>query len=383
MSLFSYLVMKRFIPFLFALALFPMFLHAQGGRSVITPTESSRSVITNDSSEESSTPLYQGDDDKPLWQRIQEEKEAQERAEKEKAEQERLEKERLAREKFVADSLEQVRIANEKAELERQKKEQAEREKLEKERLVREKFVADSLEQIRIANEKAELERQKKEQAEREKLEKERLAREKFVADSLEQIRIANEKAELERQKKLQAEEKKRKKEEWIATIPKSNFFLLNGAYSSCPQYSFGLTYGHVKRFGWYANVMSNFGFRFSGEYESDAKGRINGEYPFYSGAKTSTYLSASVGAVARLHIPLYLYGGVGYGYRGVFYELASGEWASCKAETASQHGLHWEAGLLCNIKGFALSGGVSSATNFDANFFEAKIGIGCFINKK
>lgn len=302
-SLFSYLVMKRFIPFLFALALFPMFLHAQGGRSVITPTESSRSVITNDSSEESSTPLYQGDDDKPLWQRIQEEKEAQERAEKEKAEQERLEKERLAREKFVADSLEQVRLANEKA--------------------------------------------------------------------------------ELERQRKLQAEEKKKKKEEWIATIPKSNFFLLNGAYSSCPQYSFGLTYGHVKRFGWYANVMSNFGFRFSGEYESDAQGRINGEYPFYSGAKTSTYLSASVGAVARLHIPLYLYGGVGYGYRGVFYELASGEWASCKAETASQHGLHWEAGLLCNIKGFALSGGVSSATNFDANFFEAKIGIGCFINKK
>lgn len=302
-SLFSYLVMKRFIPFLFALALFPMFLHAQGGRSVITPTESSRSVITNDSSEESSTPLYQGDDDKPLWQRIQEEKEAQERAEKEKAEQERLEKERLAREKFVADSLEQVRLANEKA--------------------------------------------------------------------------------ELERQRKLQAEEKAKQKAEWIATIPKSNFFLLNGAYSSCPQYSFGLTYGHVKRVGWYANVMSNFGFRFSGDYESDAKGRINGEYPFYSGAKTSTYLSASVGAVARLHIPLYLYGGVGYGYRGVFYELTSGEWASCKAETASQHGLHWEAGLLCNIKGFALSGGVSSATNFDANFFEAKIGIGCFINKK
>ncbi|MBR4689937.1 MAG: hypothetical protein IKO90_05695 [Bacteroidales bacterium] len=295
--------MKRFIPFLFALALFPMFLHAQGGRSVITPTESSRSVITNDSSEESSTPLYQGDDDKPLWQRIQEEKEAQERAEKEKAEQERLEKERLTREKFVADSLGQVRIANEKA--------------------------------------------------------------------------------ELERQKKLQAEEKAKQKAEWIATIPTSNFFLLNGAYSSCPQYSFGLTYGHVKRFGWYANVMSNFGIRFSGEYESDAQGRINGEYPFYSGAKTSTYLSASVGAVARLHIPLYLYGGVGYGYRGVFYELTSGEWASCKAETASQHGLHWEAGLLCNIKGFALSGGVSSATNFDANFFEAKIGIGCFINKK
>lgn len=326
--------MKRFIPFLFALALFPTFLHAQGGRTVITPMESSRNVITNDSNENSNTPLYQGDDDKPLWQRIQEEKEAQERAEKEKVEAERLEKERLAREKFVDDSLEQVRIENEQAELERQRKEQEEAERIERERL----------------------------------------AREQFVADSLEQIRIANEKVEQERQKKLQAEEKAKQK---------ANIFLLNGAYSSCPQYSFGLTYGHVKRFGWYANVMSNFGFRFSGEYESDAQGRINGEYPFYSGAKTSTYLSASVGAVVRLHIPLYLYGGAGYGYRGVFYELATGEWASCKAETASQHGLHWEAGVLCNIKGFALSGGVSSVTDFGANFFEAKIGIGYFIYKK
>ena len=337
--------------------------------------ESSRSVISND------------DDEKPLWQRIQEEKEEQERLEKERAEQERLEKERLAREKFVADSLEQIRIANEKAEIERQKKiqaeEKAEQERLEKERLARKKFVADSLEQVRIANEKAELERQKKEKAEQEQLEKERLAREKFVADSLEQIRIANEKAEIERQKKIQAEEKAKQKAEWVASIPKSNFFLLNGAYSTCPQYSFGLTYGHVKRLGWYANVMSNFGFTFSSDYESDANGCINGEYPFYSGNHKATYLSASVGAVVRLHIPVYLYGGVGYGYRSVFYELATGEWTSCKAETASSHGLHWEAGLLCNIKGFALSGGVSSSTNFDASFFETKIGVGCFINKK
>ena len=317
--------------------------YAQGGRSVITPTESSRNVITTDTETESNSSIYQNDDDKPLWQRIQEEKEEQERLEKEKAEQERLEQERLAREKFVADSLEQVRIANEKAELERQKKEKAEQERLEKERL----------------------------------------ARGKIVADSLEQVRIANEKAELERQKKIQAEEKAKQKAEWVASIPKSNFFLLNGAYSTCPQYSFGLTYGHVKRLGWYANVMSNFGFRFSSDYESDANGCINGEYPFYSGNHKATYLSASVGAVVRLHIPVYLYGGAGYGYRSVFYELATGEWASCKAETASSHGLHWEAGLLCNIKGFALSGGISSSTNFDASFFETKIGVGCFINKK
>ena len=357
--------MKRLILILLACALLPVLSYAQGGRTVITPMESSRSVITTDSETETNSSIYQEDDDKPLWQRIQEEKEEQERLEKERAEQERLEKERLAREKFIADSLEQVRIANEKAELERQKKEKAEQERLEKERLAREKFVADSLKQVRIANEKAELERQKKEKAEQERLEKERLAREKFVADSLEKDRKA------------------KKHAEWVASIPKSNFFLLNGAYSLCPQYSFGLTYGHVKRLGWYANVMSNFGFTFSSDYESDANGCINGEYPFYSGNHKATYLSASVGAVVRLHIPVYLYGGAGYGYRSVFYELATGEWTSCKAETASSHGLHWEAGLLCNIKGFALSGGISSSTNFDASFFETKIGVGCFINKK
>lgn len=303
--------------------------YAQGGRSVITPTESSRNVITTDTETESNSSIYQNDDDKPLWQRIQEEEEKQKRVE---------------REKFVADSLEQVRLAQ----MTQEQKEQ-----------------------------------EKKKKAELERLEKERLAREKFVADSLEQIRIANEKAKLERQKKIQAEEKAKQQAEWVASIPKSNFFLLNGAYSTCPQYSFGLTYGHVKRLGWYANVMSNFGFTFSSDYESDANGCINGEYPFYSGSHKATYLSASVGAVVRLHIPVYLYGGVGYGYRSVFYELATGEWTSCKTETASSHGLHWEAGLLCNIKGFALSGGISSSTNFDASFFETKIGVGCFINKK
>ena len=300
---------------MFALALFPTFLHAQGGRTVITPMESSRNVITNDSNEDSSTPIYQGDDDKLLWQRIQEEKEAQERAKKEKAEAEQLEKERLAREKFVADSLERVRLEKEKAEFEKLNKEQ-------KQQFIREK-------------------------------------------------------------KEAEKHEKEKKHAEWVASIPKSKLFLVNVAYSSCPQYSFGLTYGHVRRFGWYVNVMSNFGFRFSGEYESNDQGRVNGVFPFYSGTKTSTYLSTSLGALIRLHIPLYLYGGVGYGYRGLFYELATGEWASCKVKTASQHALHWEAGLLCKIKGFALSGGVSSTTNFYANFFEAKIGIGYFINKK
>lgn len=256
---------------------------AQGGRSVITPTESSRSVI-------------QSTDEKPLWQQIQEEKEEKERLEKERIERERIERERIAAEKKAAE----------------------------------EKALA-------------------------EKLEKERLEKERKVKEH----------------------------EEWLASLTKQRFLLLNGGYSVSPEYSFGLTYGKVKVFGWYVNAMTNLSYKFSADYESDENGYVQGEKPFYTGVKNSTYMSLSFGGVARLHIPLYVYGGIGYSYRAIFYELSGGDWVDCKYTSAPSHGLHWEAGVLGNIKGFALSAGIASTTNFNANFLEAKVGIGCFIGKK
>ena len=271
-----------------------MFLHAQGGRTIVTPMESSRNVITNDSSEESSTPIYQDYDDKPLWQKIQEEKEKEQENEN-----------RIEREKFVADSLEKVRIANENAELERQRKE---------------------------------------------KVEAERHAKEQKRIERLSQ---------------------------------KSSFIMATGAYSFCPQYSFGLKYGQVIRLGWYVNVMSNFNFSFDAKYEADENGFVNGIKPLYSGNEQISYLSSTIGVIARLNYFTHIYGGLGYSYRNVFRELMGGEWVLSKTNTSYKYGLYYDCGVIFNLNNFAISVGGAGVTNFRANLLEIKIGVGYFINKR
>lgn len=78
---------------------------------------------------------------------------------------------------------------------------------------------------------------------------------------------------------------------------------------------------------------------------------------------------------LVRLHIPMYLYAGVGYGYRGLFYETTDHEWVAWHTANTIYHGMHWEAGLMGNIKGFAISQGVSSITDFSNMYYEEKLG--------
>ena len=95
---------------------------------------------------------------------------------------------------------------------------------------------------------------------------------------------------------------------------------------------------------------------------------------------KTSTRISGTVGALVRMRAPIYLYAGVGYGYRGLFYETSEGEWVAWHTDNTAYHGLHWEAGLVGNIKGFGISLGVSSITDFRSKYYEGKLGLGyCF----
>ena len=159
---------------------------------------------------------------------------------------------------------------------------------------------------------------------------------------------------------------------------------MVNGAYAFYPEYAFGITYARVKQCGFYISAMMNPSIRFHADYHASAHGTIYGdfygEYPFYSGNYTSTRVSATAGALVRLHIPMYLYAGVGYGYRGLFYETTDHEWVAWHTANTIYHGLHWEAGLMGNIKGFAISLGVSSITDFSNMYYEAKLGLGyCF----
>ena len=240
------------------------------------------------------------------------------------------------------------------------------------------------LEQERIAAEKAEQERIAAEKAEQERIAAEKAEQERIAAEKAEQERIAAEKkAEQERiaaEKKAHSDSVKTARKERIAAYPWSNFVMLNGAYALYPEYAFGITYARVKQYGFYVSAMMNPSIRFHADHYGSASGAIDGEYPFYSGKHTSTRISATAGALVRLHIPMYLYAGVGYGYRGLFYETTEHEWVAWRTANTIYHGMNWEAGLMGNIKGFVISLGVSSITDFSNMYYEAKLGLGyCF----
>ena len=166
-----------------------------------------------------------------------------------------------------------------------------------------------------------------------------------------------------------------------------SQFAMGHFGFSLVPDCSFGLTYGQVKGLGWYANVMTDFGFRFSSDLAADENGCVDGMLPFYTKKKKTSYFAVTVGGIANIEIPnyahlpnMFLFGGLGYGYRGVFYELTNGEWASWDLPSSPKAGLHWEIGGMCEVENIAISLGVSSVTNFKkANFFEMKLGVGYF----
>lgn len=264
--------------------------------------------------------------------------------------------------------LEQERIAAEKAEQERiEAAKKAEAERLAAAKAEQERIAAEQA--ARLAAEKAEQERYKSEKAEQQR-----------IADNISTAK----RLEAQAIKKAHQDSLKTARKERIAAYPWSNFIMVNGAYAFYPEYAFGITYARVKQCGFYISAMMNPSIRFHADYHSWwgwILGKDYGyEYPFYSGKHTSTRISATAGALVRLHIPMYLYAGVGYGYRGLFYETTDHEWVAWHTANTIYHGMHWEAGLMGNIKGFAISLGVSSITDFSNMYYEAKLGLGyCF----
>lgn len=162
--------------------------------------------------------------------------------------------------------------------------------------------------------------------------------------------------------------------------VPSKNFFMLNGGFTTLPDYSYGLTYAWVKRAGFYFSAMSNFKFRFNSDYVGDSSGYVNGTYPLYSGKKEYTKITATTGLMIRFCEPLYMYLGGGYGYRGMYYETVGNEWVAIQGNHCIYHGGVGEIGLIGNIYGFSLSLGLSVITDLHNYYPEAKVGIGyCF----
>ena len=385
-------MMKRVVKYLILLScILVSNLAFSQTRNVVVNTESvNRSVIVMDTTANKNKPdiwtLLEQERmaaEKAEQERIAAEKAEQERIAAEKAEQERIAAEKAEQERIAAEKAEQERIAAEKAEQERIAAEKAEQERIAAEKAEQERIAAEKAEQERIAAEKAEQEPIAAEKAEQERIAAEKAEQERIAAEKVEQERIAAEKAEQERiaaEKKAYSDSVKAARKERIAAYPWSNLIMVNGAYAFYPEYAFGITYARVKQYGFYVSAMMNPSVRFHADHYASENAAINGEYPFYSGKHTSTRISATAGALVRLHIPMYLYAGVGYGYRGLFYETTEHEWVALRTANTIYHGMNWEAGLMGNIKGFAISLGVSSITDFSNMYYEAKLGLGyCF----
>ena len=338
--------MKRITFFILWLLLASFFSTAfSQSRTVIVNSGSvERTVITNDTVSNNIS----------IWEQLK-----QERIAAEKAEQERIEAQKKAEEERIAaqKKAEEDRIAAEKAEQLRKAAELAEQQRLEAEKKAEKQRLEEEkkAEQQRIAAEKAE---------------------QKRIADSISAVR----RSEVAAIKTAHHDSIKNDRKERIAAYPWTNMILLNGAFALYPEYGFGLTYARVKQGGYYFSIMASPSIRFSADYKADSQGVINNVTPFYSGKKTSTRWSATIGGLVRMRIPLYFYGGVGYGYRGVFYETSEKEWVAWHTKNAVYHGMHWETGLVGNIKGFGLSLGVSGITDFTNLYLEGKLGLGyCF----
>ena len=160
--------------------------------------------------------------------------------------------------------------------------------------------------------------------------------------------------------------------------IDKLTFINANVAYSVAPQLSYGLTFGQVKRFGWFVSAMSNFGFQaMNTQLECDGDGYIDGNISYYTGEKATTRLSVMAGAVIRVAEPISLKVGAGYGMRNLAaWQDSNEQWV--KILGYSYSGLDLSAGMMMTLGKMNVS---LDAVTTSFKTMEVKVGIGVNFN--
>lgn len=151
------------------------------------------------------------------------------------------------------------------------------------------------------------------------------------------------------------------------------SFLTLNASYNNYGKLSYGVTFGSVKKFGWFASVMSNFSFKgLSTDYECGSDFLVDGIYPFYTGKEIYSSLSATAGVMFKIVGGLALRVGAGYGIRNFAYEMTDGKYV--KNTDVSASGIEAAVGAQYKIGKIVVSLDMVT-TSF--KIFEAKLGIG------
>ncbi len=155
-------------------------------------------------------------------------------------------------------------------------------------------------------------------------------------------------------------------------------FVTANASVSNYGTPSFGVTFGKVKKVGWFVSATTNFNFK-KAELVTE-NGLIDGSYPAYQqGSRRNSRLSLLGGVVVKLYGPLCFRAGAGYGSNTNLWTTLGGQTVKFSKESFS--GIEATLGMQLNIKGLTVSLDMLT-TNFMT--LEAKIGVGvCFKNKR
>lgn len=153
----------------------------------------------------------------------------------------------------------------------------------------------------------------------------------------------------------------------------KYNYLTLNVALDSYTKPSYGLSYGRVKKYGWFVNVMSNFNFKgLSADYECGSDFTVNGDYPVYSGVEEFSSISATAGFIYRITESFALKIGAGYGMKSLVYEMVDKKYV--KNTDISVSGVDMSLGTVLKFKSFVVSLDCVT-TNFKC--YEVNLGLG------
>ena len=155
----------------------------------------------------------------------------------------------------------------------------------------------------------------------------------------------------------------------------KFGFVTLNAAYSVAPQLSYGISFGSVKKVGWYLSAMSNFDFTGLNVIDNTSA-FLSNSIPFdevaITGNSKTTRLSATAGLVIRMAKPVYLKLGAGYGMRIRAAETLNGQYVKYPANT--YEGIEATAGVMFRLGGLAIS---LDAVTTNFQMMEMKVGLG------
>ena len=155
-------------------------------------------------------------------------------------------------------------------------------------------------------------------------------------------------------------------------------FVTANASVSNYGTPSFGVTFGKVKKVGWFVSATTNFNFQ-KAELVTE-NGLIDGSFPGYQqGSRRNSRLSLLGGVVVKLYGPLCFRAGAGYGSNTNLWTTLGGQ--TVKFSTESFSGIEATLGMQLNIKGLTVSLDMLT-TKFKT--LEAKMGVGvCFKNKR